>query len=449
MASKENKIKWKKINKIIIVVQLIIFSLFALYLAINIREAISPDEPHHYHVSQKYSESLLLPEDSEETYQFGSISTSNVLYYWINGRILNLNALNINELHLLRIFSVLYSVATLLVTYLLSKEIIKKRQYQTIPMVLLANTLMFQFLSGMMNYDNLVNLFAVLSIYFVVKIFKKPIDTKNISLWIVVSCLGALTKFTMFPLVFIEFLLVLYVLIKKKPKYNFGRKDIWLHIGIAVLFVIPVLLLYGRNVLQYSDITPSCTKVLSEESCMKSPLYVREKNFPSAGIAMFSKEWFGKAFSWETSPLRYFLWWCRIMQQKIYGIMGHKNLYMPYQLHLAYTIFPLSLAFLFLKKWKEKKDIDLYLLIILFFYTCILAFVQNYMTYLNKNGITFGHQGRYIFPVIPIYYILLVKYLSLIKKDTIRKILFIFLLTVFLLGSIPFFFFSVTPDWFV
>ena len=189
MENREEKIKWKKINKIIIIVQLIIFSIFGLYLALNVRQAVSPDEPHHFHVSQKYSETLLLPEDSEETYQWGSISTGNVLYYWINGRILNLNFLNINELHLLRVVNILYSVGTLLVTYLLSKQIIKKRKYQTIPMVLMANTLMFQFLSAMMNYDNLVNLFAVLTIYFVLKIFENPKDTKSISLWIVASCL--------------------------------------------------------------------------------------------------------------------------------------------------------------------------------------------------------------------------------------------------------------------
>ena len=253
----------------------------------------------------------------------------------------------------------------------------------------------------------------------------------------------------MFPLVLIELLLVLYVLIKKKPKYNFKKKEIWLHIFLAILFVIPVGVLYGGNIFKYRDIFPSCDQVLSVESCMSNGPYARNTNAPSTSIPMFSSEWFGKVFSWGRNPLRYFIWWSRSMQEKIYGIMGHKTMYMPNYIHLVYTIFPLSLAFLFLKNWKKRKDIDIYLMIILIFYTFVLAFIQNYESYLKRDGVVFGLHGRYIFPVIPIYYVLLVNYMSKIKSDTIRKTLFIFLLTIFVLGCIPFFFFMVTPEWFM
>ena len=127
------------------------------------------------------------------------------------------------------------------------------------------------------------------------------------------------------------------------------------------------------------------------------------------------------------------------MNHRIYGIMAQR-MFMPHNLHLAFAIYPISFVFLFLKDLKKKEKLDIYLLIVLLFYTFVLAFVQNYPTYLNRDGVIFALQGRYIFPAIFIYYTLLVKYIGEIKNKYVRILFFVILITMFLLSCIPFFF---------
>lgn len=445
---KERKINWYRVNKILFIVQIFIFLVFGLYLVKNIRFNIGPDEPYHLNVAKAYSETWAIPQNTPQTYEWGDITSTNYLAHWINARILNANIFQFDELSLLRIVGLIFSVGTLLVTYLISKEVIKEERCQVLPVILFANTLMFQFLSGVLNYDNLTNLLAVLSIYFVVKIIKNPNEIKNYFFWIIVSCLGALTKYTIFPLVLIEFFVVLHILIKNKPKFDFKDSKLWLYISFSLLLVVPVILLYGKNLVQYNVLFPSCDTVMEVESCMHNGVFRRDYG-QSAGISIFSKEGMKMIFSLRWNPLSYFGIWVYQMNMRIYGIMAHKDMFIPYQLHLIYLIFPISLAILYLKNNVRREKVDKYLMVILLFYTFILAFVQNYITYLNRDGVIFALQGRYIFPVIAIYYILLVKYLSMIQNKKIRRIFFFFLLVVFLLGSIPFFLFGLTPEWIV
>lgn len=448
MEKNEIKISWGRLSKILLALQILIFFVFGLYLVKNIRFDIGPDEPYHLNVAKAYSKTSLIPENSPETYEWGDITSVNYLAHWINGRLINVNIFQFDELSLLRFVGLIFSVGTLLVTYLISKEVIKEEKYQVIPVILLANTLMFQFLSGVLNYDNLTNLLATVSIFFVVKIIKNPSEIKYYSLWVVFSCLGVLSKYTVFPLVLIEFLVVLYIVIKSRPKFDFRSSKLWMFVFLALLFVAPVLLLYGKNVIYYNSILPNCELVLDVESCLNNGIFERDYG-QAAGIAVLSKEGMGKVFSLRWNPILYFFIWVYQMNMRIYGIMAHRDMFIPYEIHLVYLVFPVSLAIQYLKNRMKREKIDRCLMALLLFYTYILAFVQNYPTYLNRDGIIYALQGRYIFPVIPIYYILLVKYLSMIQNKTVRKNFFIFLLVVFLLGCIPLFLFSVTPEWLV
>ena len=448
MKNKKRKIEWKKANKIILIVQLVVFFLFGLYISLNIKFGIGPDEHYHLYVAQAYSKVWGVPENTPETYQWGDITSANFLAHWINGRLLNMNFLKVDEIHLLKIFNLLTSVGTLFLFYKLTGYVIKEEKYRTIPVILLANTLMFQFLSGMINYDNLTNFFAVLSIIYFVKIFKEPKEIKNYVLWAVFTCLGALTKYTIFPLALIEFILILVILIKEKVKFNIKEKKFWLYLLLVLIFLLPVVLLYGKNIVTYKHLFPRCEEIMTVEQCMNSGVFRRDYG-QSAGIKLLSKEGIGMVFSRRWNPVKYFLKWSWEMNHRIYGIMAHKDMFMPHNLHLTFAIYPISFVFLFLKDLKKKEKLDIYLLIVLLFYTFVLAFVQNYPTYLNRNGVIFALQGRYIFPVIFIYYTLLVKYIGEIKNKYVRILFFVILITMFLLSCIPFFLLSVTPDWFV
>jgi apolipoprotein N-acyltransferase len=68
--------------------------------------------------------------------------------------------------------------------------------------------------------------------------------------------------------------------------------------------------------------------------------------------------------------------------------------------------------------------------------------------YLKRGYPALALQGRYIFPVIVPFYILLIYFLNLLKPKWLRVLLFVFLIILFVLGCWVFFFANVDPDWF-
>ena len=115
---------------------------------------------------------------------------NSIFVFWINGRILNINNGVIDEVVLLRVINVIYSLGTVYVMYLLSKEIFKDKWKRVLPVFFLTHTLMFVFLSSSINYDNLANLLSTLSIYFFVKFVKKDINLKYLLLMLLSLCIG-------------------------------------------------------------------------------------------------------------------------------------------------------------------------------------------------------------------------------------------------------------------
>lgn len=148
-----------------LLVLLLVFLAYSVFIAIRLDTGISPDEPAHFIFSKHYSTTWGKPPDTLETYSQGwYIEQNPLLYYWINGRIINLTQLinpsvtDATLLLILRLLSSLYSTGTLIFLYLLSKLIIHKAWWRLLPVFLLSNTLMFVLLSGGVNYDNLANL---------------------------------------------------------------------------------------------------------------------------------------------------------------------------------------------------------------------------------------------------------------------------------------------------
>ncbi|HOK59935.1 MAG TPA: glycosyltransferase family 39 protein, partial [Candidatus Dojkabacteria bacterium] len=206
------------ISKIALIFIFLVFLLVCIFLAFNIKMGVSPDSYYHLRVSQAYSTTLGIPQNTPQTYQWRDITRIPYLYFWINGRILNINNGVINEVVLLRIINVIYSLGTVYVMYLLSKEIFKDKWKRVLPVFFLTHTLMFVFLSSSINYDNLANLLSILSIYFFVKFVKKNINLKYLLLMLLSLCIGALTKSTVLPVALILVILSAVEIAKRKDK---------------------------------------------------------------------------------------------------------------------------------------------------------------------------------------------------------------------------------------
>ncbi|MDD3475009.1 MAG: glycosyltransferase family 39 protein [Candidatus Dojkabacteria bacterium] len=440
----------KKINiyNLVLIGIFVIFLSFTIYLALNIKMGVSSDSWYHLRVSQKYAETLGIPENGPDTYQWRDIEHIPYLYFWINGRLLNLNSItfHFNEAIILRFFNILYSLGTLLGTYLLSKQFFKKRSLQLLPVFLLSNTLMFLFLSSSINYDNLGNLFSVFSLLFFVKAIKKKGDWKNIFLMLIMLCLGILTKFTIVPLAFILVLLITIYVIKnwKSYKKSFKGKILYLLIPLGVLIGMN-LGIYGVNLIKYHSLTPECLDVLTYDQCLENGVFVRDTLWiPKQEIHLFKMIFSGE----RLDPVRYTWIWMREMTRRIVGIMGDSSLF------ASYDIIPFYIGFLgisIISVVRYRKDFNKeskFLCISTLFYLLVLLFVQNYATYLRQGYPTLALQGRYMFPVISSFYILFVYSLSKIKKRWLRGVVFIGLITLFVIGCLPFFFLNVDSNWF-
>lgn len=433
-------------------IRLLIFVLFAIslvYLAVNIKMGVSPDSNYHLEVSQAYSNTLGRAENTPATYQWRDISRIPYLYFWINGRVLNINNGVINEVILLRMINVLYSIATVYFTYLLSKEIFKNKWVRLLPTFFLTNTLMFLFLSSSINYDNLANLFSVLSILFFVKFVKSKIEIKYLFGMILFLCLGSLTKFTVLPLAFILILLAT-VEIWKKRKYLKEIKT-----GKNILLLVPILFLvvlnvelFGTNIIKYGSLEPKCEMILTHEQCLQNGVYYRDNITYAETDIDGVKGYFNLLLSGERiDPFRYIFKWLPDLFSKTFGIFADKSLFLPTYftyIFIGFFFFSLLLSIINYKKWNSTER---YLILISLFYIFVLFLFQNYTMYLRYNHYYLALQGRYLFPVISIIYILFTKSISFVQKKWIKysvSILFIILISY---SSIPFLLSNLPTDW--
>lgn len=441
--------KNKKLIKILLIGIFIIFGLAILFLALKLRMGVSPDSFYHLDVSKAYSTTFGIPSNTPQTYQYRDITRIAYLYFWINGRILDINNGLINEVFLLRIVNIIYSLGTVYITYLLSKEILKGKWEKLLPVFLLTNTLMFVFLSSSINYDNLANLLSVLSVFFFVKFVKSDLSIKDLLLMILFLCLGALTKYTLLPLAFILVVLSLIdVFIKRE-----NIKDIKIGKEIFLLFPILIflllnLMLYGVNLIKYGSLDPDCERILTHEQCLENGVYYRDNlTFPGTEVGGFKGTYELIINGDRINPISYFVKWVLNITDKIFGIMGDSSLIMPSYFKYLYLIFlsiGIFLSVIFYNRWNK---VDKYLMIIALFYISILFLLWNYNMYLKHDHLYLGLQGRYIFPVLPVMYILFSKAIFFLKKKWQLYTILIPLIILFLYGCIPFFALNVESWW--
>ncbi|MDX9738973.1 MAG: glycosyltransferase family 39 protein [Candidatus Dojkabacteria bacterium] len=440
----------RKVSKqnIVLVVLLLLFILFTGYLALNIKMGISSDSWYHLRVSQEYSTTLGIPSNTPDTYQWRDITNIPYLYFWINGRVLNLNdsTFGFNQVVLLRIINIIYSFITVIGVYLLSKEFFKNKWVQLIPVALLTNTLMFLMLSSSINYDNLGNMFATFAILFFVKTVKNRGILKYPLLVILMLCLGTLTKFTIMPLAFILVILLLYELFKYRKELLKNLK------GKSLLLLLPVLLfgglnvlLYGNNLIKYQELTPSCEKILTHEQCLSNGVYYRDIiTMPAVEVNVVDMILNGE----RLDPVRYVGVWVWEMTKRVVSIMGDSSLYHSNTV-ISIFVALLCITVIFgVLNWKGLSKQVKYLGIITLFYLLILMLVQNYDMYLKRSYPTLALQGRYMFPVISSFYVLITVFWMSIKNRYLKIFLISISLVLLISLSIPFFLLEVDPSWF-
>src|SRR4029079_2340716 len=91
LASPENRpISWQW-DTAVLALALVSFIARAGYYAVNIGPAVPPDETTHFGICEVFAKTIGLPSDSPETYKYGLVTHAPTLYYYVMGRIANVN----------------------------------------------------------------------------------------------------------------------------------------------------------------------------------------------------------------------------------------------------------------------------------------------------------------------------------------------------------------------
>lgn len=418
---------------------IILFAFFgiSIIIATHLKTGIAPDEIAHFLFSKHYAETIGIPADSTATQATGwYIKDNPFLYYWINGRVLNIynffspEASEQMRLIVLRITSSVYSSMTIVFCYLASKLIIKNKYLSLLPPFLLSNTLMFVFISGAVSYDNLANLFSMAGIYFLIKTLYRRQFWKSSFLAGTFLSLGMLTKFTITPLALFSFIAWLVSLTKSPSVEKLSYQNIKRLVPFIGLFLIPAIfsaLLYGGNFLKYGSLTPECNDLFVKKVCAENPYHKRYEQFAldeKLDIILESTNEYPGIIKYALKV------WPELLLQGTVTIMSHWTFVLPQTI----TVFKYSLvmlALLFLGTFKRSSMDSKIILCIVISYMFVL-FIKNYNSELIYGFQHFSIQGRYLFPVIGLAYILIAHYIFLLSNKYLRLIFALGLCTIFI-----------------
>ncbi|MCA9380088.1 glycosyltransferase family 39 protein, partial [Candidatus Dojkabacteria bacterium] len=397
------KDKLQRLSKKEIIFSLSVIVFFSFFLlktieiAISLRFGISPDELEHIQIIKIFAESSFLPQITPETIVHGPLNKGPYLYYLLLGKFYNLDMHGLNNILVLRLLNVLFSSVTVLYIFKLAKLVSKSRYVQLLALILSTNLLMFTILSASISYDNLANMLAAMSIYYLIKYFK-TYEIRHAYLYLIFILLGLLTKMTLIPLALITFMIMLSIFLKNLKKNSFKisqtvkktevfkLSNIFLIVLLGTLSFF-VLNLYGKNLYTYKKLIPTCYQAASQELCQLNINVKRDKEI----LTDITDIQF-------VDPYNYFYVWRWHIFETTFGFFGHESLIksglsiIPYEIIITVALVGL------IHRLKTNYKPLIFLLIISIFYIFILAYYQNYNTYRDTGLIQLALQGRYIFP---------------------------------------------------
>lgn len=465
-------------------VLLVYFGARLLFLALNINSFVPPDEVTHAGLSMVFSKSFLFPANSPETWQFGLVTNTSWLYYWIMGKLLHLNFFGLSDLVFLRLLNIPLAFGTVWYVTRLLGLLTDDRLTRLLLIVALTNTAMFSFLSASASYDNLANLLAAMSIYYLFAFFRdRAVGLLVASL--LCQMAGCLTKITFLPLVLVlNILLLMYewrnlITFPAAVKFYFRTSPYRASLAVVVLLVAIGLnlQLYAGNYLHYGTLNPGMAEVLSPGIAMQHRLDARGLIFNQYKEGKLSymdaliltgeikhpgdkADTFYLLMNYENlkrnprlwlSPLQYTKVWFENMLSTIFGIKAHLIMVKGVHYLIPFCVLMSLALFGFIVNWRPRKSgwMPISLATIAICYAGYFFYSVNYEMYRNYGAPGLGLYGRYLFLLIAPVYVLMCHYLLLLfRSNYIRLPLALATAVLFISYDFPWFLMHVTPEWY-
>lgn len=452
------------------------------YFAVIIAPDLPPDEQTHVGIIRLYAAaSPLFISDTPKSFQFGLVSSMPYLYPFLMGAG---SALLSSDSYLsLRILNIILALLFLVASYRLSREVINNPLARILFFIMLTNTLMSSFLWASVNYDNLVNLLAVLSVYFLVRLLSAG-ASESLMLFLICMGLGALTKASFLPLLLILVLvwlggrgrLLKSDFVSLKQQIMMGNKTVIILVAVLVWTVTANVFLYGKNIIRYGKIVPGCSQVLDLKSCLANRIVARgwvvsqyrnnkftfEDAWRAAGgishagdrnatRRLLQDERMFKLKQPATLNLYDYLnvVWNQELKPSIFGVLAHRSMLRSSSELTAYNLVLLMGFILFVRKVRFKR-IDMvwgaFAFISLGYFILLLTF-HHYPGYLASHNISVGTQGRYLFIVIVPAYLLLSEFLLRDFRNWMQLSVVMLVGFIFIYGDFPYFLQHAPMSW--
>jgi hypothetical protein len=478
------KLKRFEPYRAVILAVLLYYAIRLVFYAVMLSPYVPPDEVTHFGMCRVFAQTCLLPDNTSETWTFGQVTHQPYLYYWLMGRLLNLNLFGLPDLLFLRFANVGITLATAVLALLWIRLVTDNRVTQGLFVVMLTNTPMYSVVGASVSYDNLTIASAVLALYGLHRFKLAPSASALLVAGIAVLA-GALTKKAYLPLVAIYVVLGLYLVARALKRGWPATRPLKagvsvckvIGLGLVLLLLILNVRLYGGNLWQYGRLIPATDQVLTVEQAMQYRIYARnrivrlyregDRSYAEAakmaakidhpGDRRATRYLLHLAKRQTSHPVdlmnrgQYAAFWWHTMMQGLMGISGHLSMPKPWVfLAVCHVILFLALVILVVS-WRKYQPKILLVDAALIFgcYALILMQGVNYPIYRQFYSPVLALQGRYLLPVIvPLYGLVACGFLEPFKTNWLKGTVFVLLASFFVWGDFVYFLQNVDPAWY-
>ena len=423
---------------------LALFLIQALWFAISVQPRLF-DEPYHLKFIQRYAEqfSPFISNQGESWNSLGDVTrTPSYLYHYLLSWPLRGTQLvtdsHFAQVFVLRLCNIALVAGGLIVLRKLFQYVGSPAIVSNVVLLFLILIPTFPTLAGAINYDNATFFILPLILLMILKAMKSlKVDSAMLSGIVMLSIFVVLVKYTV-AVILLPILAIFVWKFFKKHRHGFVPAVIGsfkaLSVSSKVLVVAGLLISIGlfierpvMNFISYNDITPSCERFRSQESCREN--YTQARNFellakkpadfkPFPPFEYFSALWFPSmvSTSFRMTPLQP----------------------VPSALHFMFfsgVILGILLIVYCLRDLLRTDTYKILLLVGLIFIAGVFA--SNYASY-KTFGAPVAMNGRYLLPALPflLFFIALSTYrLSVKKYKNITTAILILILLLFTQGG--------------
>lgn len=403
---------------------LLLFISETVWLVFTSDFPMSFDEGYHFSLIQFFSHHLnpIITSQPSSTYALGNIvHNPSFLYHYLLSFPYRLFALSNNlqvEVVLLRLINVGFAVASLVFLRKIFSVLNVPKVVSNIVILMFALTPLVTALSAQINYDNLVILTVMISVYLMTSFYKQlnsgVVNLKPLLILLPLCLFASLVKYEFVP-VFVAIVVTAAVVLGRLKtqdkqllinfKKAFNKISLKFKLVSGILSLAGLLLClnyYGVNTIKYHNPIPQCNQVLSVKDCTQ--YYAWDRNYV---VSQYVKSHPGDKDKMSIGEYTWF--WFKVEAYQLYaeiiptgGLVYVDPVFYVLIVILALTSF-VAVLLNFRKIFNNYRPLKA--ITAMTFIYLLFLWSRNFHDYLQL-GQPLAIQGRYLVPILAYVYLI-------------------------------------------